>query len=70
MAKYASWADFEKNVPVAYRENATPEAFRAGLAGIAPPGTTPRVDRVEAYRRGVDGKAERVVSGYRRAMFS
>jgi len=70
VAKYASWADFEKNVPAAYRENATPEAYRGGLAQIAPPGTTPRADRVDAYRKGVDGKADRVVSGYRRAMFS
>ena len=70
MAKYASWADFERNVPAAYRENATPDAYRAGLATIAPPGMTPRSDRVDNYRTGVDGKADRVVSGYRRAMFS
>ena len=70
MAKYASWADFERNVPEAYRQNATPTAYRAGLTQIAPPGTTPRADRVDAYGRGVDGKAERVVSGYRRAMFA
>ena len=70
MAKYASWADFERNVPTAYRENATPEAYRAGLATIAPPGTTPRADRVTNYGSAVEGKAERVVSGYRRAMFS
>jgi hypothetical protein len=70
MAKYASWADFERNVPTAYRENATPEAYRAGLTTIAPPGTTPRADRVNNYGTAVEGKAERVVSGYRRAMFS
>jgi hypothetical protein len=69
MAKYASWADFERNVPVAYRENATPEAYRSGLATIAPSGMTPRADRVRNYGTAVDGKAERVVSGYRRAMF-
>ncbi len=69
MAKYASWADFERNVPIVYRERATAEAFRAGLSVIAPPGMTPRTNRVEAYRRGVDGKAELVVEGYRRAMF-
>jgi hypothetical protein len=69
MAKYASWADFERNVPVAYRERATAEAFRDGLAGIAPPGMAPRANRVDAYRRGVDGKAERVVEGWRRAMY-
>lgn len=69
MAKYANWADFEKNVPAVYRERATPESFRAGLAGIAPPGMKVKEGRVTNYGNGVQGKAELVVSGFKRAMF-
>jgi hypothetical protein len=69
MGKYASWAELERNVPISYREGATPEAFRSGMQGIAPPGMTVKEGRVSAYREGVDGKAELVVERYRRAMF-
>ena len=69
MSRYASWADLEKNVPIAYREGATPESFRSGMQGIAPPGMTVKEGRVNAYRDGVDGKAEVMVERYRRAMF-
>ena len=69
MAKYASWAEFERNVPLAYKEGATAEAFRGGLEGIAPPGMTVREGRVSNYRRGVEGKADLVVERYKRAMF-
>ncbi|MFH1646558.1 MAG: hypothetical protein ABID71_02545 [Chloroflexota bacterium] len=69
MGKYASWLEFEKNVPVAYREKATPEAYRTGMNGIAPSGTKVKEGRVDHYGDGVNGKGEFVVSGYRRAMF-
>ena len=36
MGKYASWNEFEKNVPITYKEKATPEAYRTGMNGIAP----------------------------------
>ena len=69
MAKYASWSELERNVPIAYREAATPEAFRRGMEGIAPPGMRVREGRVTNYGRAVDGKAELVVERYKRAMF-
>ncbi len=69
MAKYASWAELERNVPIAYKEGATAESFRSGLVGIAPPGMKPREGRVTRYRSGVEGKAELVVEHFKRAMF-
>ncbi|AQU02717.1 hypothetical protein B1773_01255 [Dehalococcoides mccartyi] len=69
MGKYASWNELERNVPLSYREGATPEAFRSGMQGIAPAGMSVKEGRVSAYGRGVDGKAEVMVERYRRAMF-
>jgi hypothetical protein len=69
MGKYASWAEFEKNVPVTYQERATPESYRTGMNGIAPAGMTVKEGRVAHYRDGVEGKGEVVVAGYKRAMF-
>ena len=69
MGKYASWAEFERNVPISYRERATPEAYRTGMNGIAPPGTQVKEGRVSHYGDGVEGKGEIVVTGYKRAMF-
>jgi len=40
MGKYASWSDFEKNAPKAYQDNATDEAYKTGMNGIAPSGMT------------------------------
>ena len=69
MGKYASWNEFEREVPITYAERATPESYRTGMNGIAPPGTQVKEGRVAHYRDGVDGKGEEVVTGYRRAMF-
>lgn len=69
MAKYASWAELERNVPLAYKEGATAEAFRGGMQGIAPAGMAVREERVSNYRRGVEGKADIIVERYKRAMF-
>ena len=69
MAKYASWAELEKNVPIAYKESATPEAYRRGMAGIAPSGMQVKEGRVRNYGAGVQDKAPLVVERYRRAMF-
>jgi hypothetical protein len=38
MGKYASWNEFEREVPVTYAERATPESYRTGMNGIAPIG--------------------------------
>jgi hypothetical protein len=69
MGKYASWNEFEKNVPITYQERATPQAYRAGMNGIAPNGLKVKEGRVDHYGTGVDGKGEVVVAGYKRAMF-
>ncbi len=69
MGKYASWSDLERNLPIAYGEGATPEAYRTGMNGIAPPGMKIKEGRVTHYGDGVEGKGDRVVSGYKRAMF-
>jgi hypothetical protein len=69
MAKYGSWAELERGVPAAYREAATPEAFRRGMEVIAPPGSRPRETRVNAYGRGVEGKSDLMIERFRRAMF-
>ncbi len=69
MGKYASWSDLEKNVPTAYAERATPEAFRTGMNGIAPSGMKVKEGRVTHYRDGVEGKGDDMVTGYKRAMF-
>jgi hypothetical protein len=69
MAKYASWAELERNVPLAYKEGATADAFRGGMQGIAPAGMKVRETRVTNYRTGVEGKADLVVERYKRAMF-
>jgi len=69
MGKYASWAEYEREVPRAYEEKATPEAYRTGMNGIAPPGMTVKEGRVRHYGEGVEGKGDDVVRGYRRAMF-
>jgi hypothetical protein len=69
MGKYASWAEFESEVPRAYQEKATPEAYRTGMNGIAPTGMRVKEGRVTHYRDGVEGKGDDVVAGYKRAMF-
>jgi len=69
MAKYASWAEFERNVPLSYKESATPEAYRRGMNGIAPPGTSVKEGRVRNYGTGVEDKSTLLVERYRRAMF-
>ena len=69
MGKYASWSDFEKNAPKAYQDNATDEAYKTGMNGIAPSGMTLKKGRAEHYRSGVDGKGDDMVSGFKRAMF-
>jgi hypothetical protein len=69
MGKYASWAEFEKNAPLTYQEKATPDAFRNGMNGIAPPGMKVKQGRVDHYETGVDGKGEVMVNGFKRAMF-
>ena len=69
MGKYASWIEFEKNVPISYKEKATPAAFRIGMNGIAPSGLKVKEGRVNHYGDGVDGKGEVMVSSYNRAMF-
>ena len=69
MGKYASWNDFEKNVPTAYKERTTPEAYKTGMNGIAPSGLKVKEGRVKHYGDGVEGKGEIMVSGYKRAMF-
>jgi hypothetical protein len=69
MGKYASWAELERNVPISYRESATPESYRRGMNGIAPPGTNVKEGRVRNYGTGVEDKADLVVERYRRAMF-
>ncbi len=69
MGKYASWSDLEKNVPLAYKERATPESYRSGMNGVAPSGMKVKEGRVTHYRDGVDGKGDDVVAGFKRAMF-
>jgi hypothetical protein len=69
MAKYASWAELERNVPISYKEAATPDAYRRGMSGIAPSGMRVREGRVSNYGKGVDDKANLVVERYKRAMF-
>ena len=69
MGKYASWNEFEKNVPITYQERATPLAYRTGMQGIAPTGLKVKEGRVEHYGSGVNGKGLIVVAGYKRAMF-
>ncbi|MDO8637003.1 MAG: hypothetical protein Q7R34_12375 [Dehalococcoidia bacterium] len=69
MGKYASWSEFAANVPKAYEDNATKEAFLQGLNGIAPPGMKAKPERGDHYDTGVDGKGTKVVDGFKRAMF-
>ena len=69
MGKYASWSELEKQVPTAYEEGATGEAFTKGMNGIAPSGMKVKAGRVAHYETGVDGKGDKVVSGFKRAMF-
>ncbi len=69
MGKYASWSDFERNVPTAYKEGATPEAYRTGMNGIAPSGMKVKEGRVTHYGDGVEGKGDDMVTGYKRSMF-
>ena len=69
MGKYASWLDFERNVPIAYGEGATPDAYRKGMNGIAPSGMKVKEGRVTHYGDGVEGKGDDMVTGYKRAMF-
>jgi len=69
MAKYASWAELERNVPIAYKEGATPEAYRRGMSGIAPSGMKVKEGRVRNYGTGIADKATLVVERYKRAMF-
>ena len=69
MGKYASWSDYEKNAPKAYQENATGEAYKDGMNGVAPPGMKLKPGRAEHYDSGVDGKGDALVNGFKRAMF-
>jgi len=69
MGKYASWSELEREVPKAYEEKATPEAYRTGMQGIAPPGMRVKEGRVSHYAAGVEGKGDDVVAGFKRAMF-
>ena len=69
MGRYASWAELEREVPRAYQDNATPDSFRRGMNGIAPPGMKVKEGRVSHYSSGVDGKGEDVVTGFKRALF-
>jgi hypothetical protein len=69
MGKYASWSEFERMVPITYKDKATPESYRTGMNGIAPTGMKIKEGRVNHYRDGVDGKGDQVVTGYKRAMF-
>jgi len=69
MGKYASWNEFEREVPITYAAKATPESYRVGMNGIAPTGMRVKEGRVDHYRSGVDGKGDEVVAGYKRAMF-
>jgi len=69
MGKYASWAELERDVPRAYGEKATPEAYRTGMQGIAPTGMRIKEGRVTHYGDGVKGKGDEVVAGFKRAMF-
>ena len=70
MGKYANWADFEKNAATAYQENATGEAYKKGMDGIAPPGMKLKTGRAEHYESGIEGKGDDMVNGYKRAMFA
>jgi hypothetical protein len=69
MGKYASWNELEKNVPITYKEKATPKAYENGMNGIAPPGLKVKDGRVKHYGTGVEGKGEEMVAGFKRAMF-
>jgi hypothetical protein len=69
MGKYANWAEFEKTAPKVYEQRATPDAFRTGMMGIAPPGMKVKEGRVAHYRDGVAGKGDDMVAGFKRAMF-
>jgi len=56
MAKYASWADLEREAPAKYTRKANGDAYRGGLARIAPPGSNVRDSRVRGYQAGVQDK--------------
>ena len=56
MAKYASYADLSREASEKYVRKATGEAYRAGLAKVAPPGKRPREARVSNYAAAVSGK--------------
>jgi len=70
MGKYASWSEYEREVPRKYEEKATKEAFLTGLNGIAPPGMRAKAERGDHYEAGTRGKGDEVVAGFKRAMFS
>jgi len=57
MAKYASYADLSREAAEKYTRKATGDAYRAGLAKVAPPGKRPREARVSKYATAVSGKA-------------
>ena len=69
MAKYASWADLEREAPEKYARKANGDSYRGGLSRIAPPGTTVRDSRVRGYEAGVDGKGPVWLREFREAMF-
>jgi transcriptional regulator of nitric oxide reductase len=56
MAKYASYADLSREATEKYTRKATGEAYRAGLAKVAPSGKRPREARVANYANAVSGK--------------
>jgi len=69
MAKYASWADLEREAPEKYQRKATPDAYRQGLQRIAPPGAAVKDSRVRSYQSGVEGKGRVWLTEFREAMF-
>lgn len=69
MAKYASWADLEREAPAKYTRKASGDAYRGGLARIAPPGSNVRDSRVRGYQAGVENKGPIWLREFREAMF-
>jgi len=69
MAKYASWADLEREAPEKYQRKANPDAYRNGLQRIAPPGANVRDSRIRGYQAGIQGKGPVWLREFREAMF-
>lgn len=69
MARYASWADLEREAPEKYQRKATGDAYRNGLQRIAPPGASVKDSRIRGYEAGVEGKGRVWLTEFREAMF-